>query len=208
MITFIEEKRLENNMTPVDEKIELRKIINTVTGSIEKRQKRISKLRHFSRIGRQERKYLRQEKSDLKNCLSRYQELLNSKDKHDVTKKYFENLAEQKEAIQNLYKELSEQEVELFQKINKNRPFIPDFNRNDEVSEFAYSLDCQIGKSNIGSNQNKNLKSLFYKVEPYINDKITNPSILHLEKLSQNKPNLKPKKTQEVPKISMKMPSM
>ncbi|EME7094142.1 hypothetical protein KI126_002055 [Enterococcus faecium] len=199
-------------MDTIAEKKGLRSKINRLSVSINNREEQLKKVKLFSRLGIQERLALRHDKKEFSEALNQYKEL--AKGNQNVTDRYFDNQAEQRRAIQETYKGLSEKEAELFQKINRNQPFLPDFDWNDEAAIFARELDYQIGRSRIGSEENKELKSLFSKIESSIEDEINDPSNLHLKKLSRNQPTIQPNQSQEVPEIqrapqrSMKMPSM
>ncbi|HHB0713254.1 hypothetical protein [Enterococcus faecium] len=199
-------------MDTIAEKKGLRSKINRLSVSINNREEQLKKVKLFSRLGIQERLALRHDKKEFSEALNQYKEL--AKGNQNVTDRYFDNQAEQRRAIQETYKGLSEKEAELFQKINRNQPFLPDFDWNDEATIFARELDYQIGRSRIGSEENKELKSLFSKIESSIEDEINDPSNLHLKKLSRNQPTIQPNQSQEVPEIqrapqrSMKMPSM
>lgn len=194
------------------EKKGLRSKINMLSVSINNREEQLKKVKLFSRLGIQERLALRHDKKEFSEALNQYKQL--AKSNQNVTDRYFDNQAEQRRAIQETYKGLSEKEAELFQKINRNQPFLPDFDWNDEAAIFAKELDYQIGRSTIGSEENKELKSLFSKIESSIEDEINDPSNLHLKKLSRNQPTIQPNQSQEAPEIqrapqrSMKMPSM
>lgn len=194
------------------EKKGLRSKINILSVSINYRQEQLKKVKRFSRLGLQERRVLRHDKKEFSEALDRYKEL--AKGNQKVTDRYFDNQAEQRRAIQETYKGLNEKEVELFQKINRHQPFLPDFDWNDEAAIFARELDYQIGKSTIGSEENKDLKSLFKKIEPSIKEEIKDPNNLHLKKMSQNQPKIQSNRSQETPEIqpapqrSIKIPSM
>ncbi|EME3504086.1 hypothetical protein UL360_002505 [Enterococcus faecium] len=199
-------------MDTIAEKKGLRSKINRLSVSINNREEQLKKVKLFSRLGIQERLALRHDKKEFSEALNQYKEL--AKGNQNITDRYFDNQAEQRRAIQENYKGLSEKEAELFQKINRNQPFLPDFDWNDEAAIFAKELDYQIGRSTIGSEENKELKSLFSKIESSIEGEINDPSNLHLKKLSRNQPNIQPNQSQEAPEIqrapqrSMKMPSM
>lgn len=193
----------------------LKSKINMLSVSINRRQEQLKKVKRFSRLGLQERRTLRQDKKEFSKSLARYKELRIGNPK--VTDRYFDNQTEQRRAIQETYKGLSEREAELFQKINQYQPFLPDLNRSDEAVVFARELDYQIGKSIIGSEENKQLKSLFTKIEPsFLKEIMNDPNNAHLKKLSlsRNELNRQPTQSQETPKIqsapqrSIKMPSM
>ncbi|NBA38101.1 hypothetical protein GVK96_01020 [Enterococcus hirae] len=201
-------------MANFDEKRSLSSKINVLFVRINQRQEQIKKVKRFSRIGRQERRELRHDKREFNKALTRYKEIIHGTEKIEPTARYFDNQVEQKRAIQEMYKNLSEKEAELFQKINQHKPFLPNFNRSDEAATFARELDIQIGKSTIGSEENKELKSLFHKIESSIEEEINDINNLHLKKLSRNQPNIQQNRSQETPEIqpasqrSMKMPSM
>ncbi|HAP3021339.1 TPA: hypothetical protein ACOW76_001965 [Enterococcus faecalis] len=203
----------------------LRSKINTLSVSINHRQEQLKKVKRFSRLGLQERRALRHYKKEFSEALARYKELtsgifetpkyeIHFSKNQKVTDRYFDDQAEQRRAIQETYKGLSEKEAELFQKINQHKPFLPDLTRSDEASMFARELDYQIGKSTIGSEENKDLKSLFNKIEPFIKEESNDSSNLHLKKLSRNQSNVQLTQSQEVletqraPQRSIKMPSM
>ncbi|MGM0229041.1 hypothetical protein IGJ28_001103 [Enterococcus sp. AZ091] len=201
-------------MDTIAEKKGLRSKINMLSVSINNREEQLKKVKQFSRLGLQERRALRHDKKEFAEAVDRYKELIKTKSNPKVMDRYFDNQAEQRRAIQETYKGLSEKEAELFQKINRNQPFLPNFDWNDEAAIFARELDYQIGKSTIGSEENKELKSLFHKIESSIEEEINDPSNLHLKKLSRNQPNIQPNHSQEMPEIyrapqrSIKMPSM
>lgn len=213
-------------MANFDEKGSLRSKINKLSVSINQQQEQLKKVKRFSRLGRQERRALRHAKREFSKSLARYKELTSGKtletpkykihfdEKQKITDRYFDNQVEQKRAIQETYKGLSEKEAELFQKINRYQPFLPDFNRSDEAAVFARELDYQIGQSIVGSEENKDLKSLFNKIELFIKEEINDPSNLHLKKLSRNQSNVQLAQSQEVleiqraPQRPIKMPSM
>ncbi|EOS7966783.1 hypothetical protein ACNZ61_002806 [Enterococcus hirae] len=210
----------------VDEKASLRNRINVLSVAIQSGEEQIKKIKRFSHFGRKVRRNLRQDKREFAQLLARYKELTSGKtfetpkqilqfsEKQKITDVYFENLKEQKEAIQEFYPNLTEKEAELFQQINRNKPFLPDLHWNDEAAIFAREFDYQIGKSMIGSEENKDLKSLFKKIEPLIGEEVNNPDNLHLRKLSRNQPSRHVDRSQEAPQIerapqrSIKMPPM
>lgn len=195
-----------------EERYFLRAKINVLSVDMNKRQEQLKKLKRFSRLALQERRALRWDKKEFSKSLARYKELISVNPK--ISDRYFDNQVEQRRAIQEIYKEFSEREVELFQKINQYKPFLPDLYRSDEASIFAREFDYQIGKSTIGSEKTKDLKSLFKKIKPFIKEEIKDPNNLHLKKLSQNQPTIQLNRSQETPKIqsvpqrSIKMPSM
>lgn len=199
-------------MDTIAKKKGLRSKINMLSVSINNREEQLKKVKLFSRLGIQERLALRNDKKEFSGALNQYKEL--AKGNQNVTDRYFDNQAEQRRAIQETYKVLSEKEAELFQKINRHQPFLPDFDWNDEAAIFARELDYQIGKSTIGSEENKYLKSLFKKIEPSIKEEIKDPNNLHLKKMSQNQPKIQSNRSQETPEIqpapqrSIKIPSM
>ncbi|MFB5292254.1 hypothetical protein ACE4WU_05035 [Enterococcus faecalis] len=190
----------------------LRTKINVLSVDMNKRQEQLKKLKRFSRLALQERRALHWDKKEFSKSLARYKELTSVNSK--ISDRYFDDQVEQRRAIQETYKEFSEREVELFQKINQYKPFLPDLHRSDEASIFAREFDYQIGKSTIGSEETKDLKSLFKKIKPFIKEEIKDPNNLHLKKLSQNQPTIQPNRSQETPKIqsvpqrSIKIPSM
>lgn len=210
----------------LDEKASLRNRINVLSVAIQSGEEHIKKIKRFSRFGMKVRRNLRQDKREFAKLLDRYKELTSGKifetpkqilkfsEKQKITDIYFENLKEQRQAIQEIYPNLTEKEAELFQQINRNKPFIPDLHWNDEAAIFAKELDYQIGKSTVGSEKNKELNSLFHKIESSIEEEINCPDYQHLKKISRNQPCMSVNQPQEAPKIqqapqrSMKMPSM